>query len=143
MKNEILDGMARAFFACAWAEQCEEAEQESMLSGREIMEIMPDKIDPAAIHAAKTLAMDFIRAQPYLMKWGADLDLLNRTFISAKLLDRAGADRELTPELFGHYLAMQSMGTGVGLESFGYAVRDFFTVPHVEFGGYSLEKDYF
>lgn len=143
MKNEIIDGMARAFFACAWADQCEEAGQESMLSGREIMDIMPDEIDPAAIHAARTLAMDFIRAQPYLMKWGGDLDLLNRTFVSAKLLDRTGADRELTPELFGHYLAMQAMGTGVGLESFGYAVRDFFKVPYVEFGGYSLEKDYF
>jgi hypothetical protein len=53
------------------------------------------------------------------------------------------ADRDLTPELFGHYLAMQAMGHGVGLESFGRAVRDAINVPYVEFGSHSLECDYF
>lgn len=142
MKNEILDGMARAFFACAWADQCEEAGQEGTLSGVNIMDVMPDEIDPAAIHAARTLALDLASNYTGLMLAPID-QCLRVLYRKACELDTDGADRELTPELFGHYLAMQAMGTGVGLESFGHAVRDFFKVPYVEFGGYSLEKDYF
>ena len=48
---------AKAFFASAWADQCEDSDNAGMLSGREIFNIMPDEIDPAATHAAKTLRM--------------------------------------------------------------------------------------
>jgi hypothetical protein len=144
MHNQILNGMARAFFACAWADQCEGSDNAGIMSGRDIMALMPSEIDPAAIHAADTLAIGFISANilppisPVATNQG-----LRVLYRKACELDPDGADRELTPELFGHYLAMQAMGTGVGLESFGYAVRDFFNVPYVEFGGCSLEKDYF
>lgn len=144
MKNEILNGMAKAFFACAWDEQCEEAGQGCMLSGRDIMDLMPREIAPEAIHAAETLAKDFVRAQPMFTEYLPAQSIMIRTaYAKALQLDPSGADRELTPELFGHYIAMQAMGTGVGLESFGYAVREYFKVPYVEFGSHSLSKDYF
>jgi hypothetical protein len=130
---EIRDHMARAFFASAWADACEEAEESEMISGREIMEVMPDEIDPAAIHAARTLAIDVVRAN------GKSL------FDLMAIVERDGdGDRANTAEMFGHYLAMQAMGHGVGLsDAFGDVVADAIKVPYVEFGAYSLERDYF
>lgn len=136
-KQTILDGMARAFFACAWADACEEAGEEQMLSGAEIMHRMPADIDPAAIHAAHTLSMQIESAHP-----GCH-DGIAQIFKACTLMDQTGADRTLTPDLFGHYCAMQAMGTGVGLESFGHAVRDAVRVPYIEFGSHSLSRDYF
>jgi hypothetical protein len=136
--NEIIaDAMARAFFACAWAEMQEE--NEVSLYGCEIMDVMPEEIDPAASHAAFTLACG-LRIENKVTTLEELFDFARDTFISAE--GYQGADRPLTPELFGHYLAMQSMGAGVGLESFGRCVRDAITVPYVEFGSHSLEKDY-
>lgn len=142
--QQIMDGMAKAFFACAWADQCEEAGQGGVLSGRGIVGLMPKEIDPAAIHAAETLARDFVRAQPMFAEHlPAQSSIIQAAYAKALSLSPSGADKKLSPELFGHYLAMQAMGTGVGLESFGYAVRDYFRAPYVEFGGHSLSKDYF
>lgn len=135
-KQTIIHAMARAFFACAWADACEEAGEEQMLSGAEIMHVMPSETDPAAIHAAQTLSMQIESAHPGLK----DIGLI---FKACTLMDQTGADRTLTPNLFGHYCAMQAMGTGVGLESFGRAVRDAIRVPYVEFGSHSLSRDYF
>lgn len=142
--EQIKRGMALAFFASAYADQADECEQP--LSG-EIMDQIPDDIDPAAIHAAETLARDLIRAnwRPEIAE-RPELTVekgLTLIYKKAGELSADGADRELSPELFGHYCAMDAMGTGVGLESFGYAVNDFFKVPYCEFGSYSLERDYF
>jgi len=124
---------ARAFFACAWADQCEESDNADMMSGREIMGIMPGTLDPAALHAARTLRMGVERANG---KPVAD--------IRADIESIADGDRLPTMEFFGHYAAMQSMGHGVGLyDAFGKAACDAVKIPYVEFGGHSLEKDYF
>lgn len=131
--SEIQEAMAKAFFASAWADQCEEAGESSMLSGQEIMNVMPDDIDPAAYHAAKTLAFDMERAN------GASLDSLLE-----RIAEIADGDRDPTAEMFGHYAAMQAMGHGVGLgDAFGSAVREMVKVPYVEFSSCSLERDYF
>lgn len=123
---------ARAFFACAWADACEEAGEASILSGNEILDIMPTEVDPAADHAARTLRLDFER--------------LNGCTIADALVRieaEADGDREPTVEMFGHYCAMQAMGHGVGLyDAFG-SVSSEFTVPYVEFGSHSLALDYF
>lgn len=129
--EKIQRSMALAFFGCAYADQAEESG--NALAG-EIMDQLPDEIDPAAIHAAKTLMSDMANANM------ASVDAL---YIQAEECETDGGDRELTPELFGHYCAMQAMGTGVGLESFGSAIRDAIHVPYVEFGSHSLERDYF
>ncbi len=131
-ETEIELHMARAFFANAWADYVEENGDGMRLSGKEIMTIMPADIDPAAIHAARTLRIDMERAN------GKTIAELMAYVISA----HAG-DRPATPEYFGHYCAMQAMGHGVGLgDAFGNEVRERVTVPYVEFGSYSLERDY-
>ncbi|MGH9931704.1 MAG: hypothetical protein ACREA9_21080 [Pyrinomonadaceae bacterium] len=133
--DEIKRGMELAFFGSAYADQADECDQP--MRG-EIMDQLPDTIDPAAVHAAKTLEADLINANR-----GNGCATLTELYRYAESLPADGSDRELSPELFGHYLAMQGMGTGVGLESFGYAVRDSINVPYCEFGSHSLENDYF
>lgn len=123
---------AKAFFASAWAGQCEESEQASSISGVEIFDVMPDEIDPAAMHAARTLRMD--------------IEASNAQTIDALMHcieHNADGDRDATIEFFGHYAAMQAMGHGVGLNDAFGDCAEFIAVPYVEFGSHSLEKDYF
>lgn len=133
IKEQFIHHAAKAFFASAWADACEEAEQESMLSGKEIFDIMPAEIDPSAIHAAETLYMD--------------LERINQRSIEDMMLcieESGNGDRENSIESFGHYAAMQAMGHGVGLhDAFGSGIYETIKVPYVEFGSHSLSKDYF
>lgn len=129
MKQEFLHHTALAFFASAWADMVEE--NGATLRG-EIMELMPSEIDPAAIHAANTLLMDLERVNKKPLPE-----------ILAIVETLGDGDRPNTMEYFGHYCAMQSMGHGVGLhDAFGGEVYSAIKVPYVEFGSYSLEKDY-
>jgi len=124
---------ARAFFASAWADAADNAENSPIGPGTEIMEVMPSEIDPAAVHAARTLRMDMERVN------GASIvELMTR------IEGIADGDRPATMEFFGHYAAMQAMGHGVGLlDAFGSDVHEMIEVPYVEFGDHSLERDYF
>ena len=117
---------ARAFFASAWADAVEE--NGATLRG-EIMSQMPDDIDPAATHAARTLLFDMLRAN----------GCADAASMLAKCPDEG--DRPHTLETLGHYAAMQAMGHGVGLED-AFGDHECLRVPYVEFGSYSLEKDY-
>lgn len=138
IESEIQRAMARAFFASAWADQCEECGHSALLSGKEIMDLLPPKTDPAAMHAARTLCMDMERVNH------EPIPTLYRYARSEQITTRTSGDRDLTPENFGHYCAMQAMGHGVGLEdAFGQAVYARIKVPYVEFSSASLEKDYF
>lgn len=123
---------SRAFFASAWADQCDD-EGPGIGAGVEIMAVMPSEIDPAAIHAARILRMDVERIN------GASVaDIL------ARIKETADGDRPATMEYFGHYCAMQAMGHGVGLgDAFGSDVRESVQVPYCEFGSHSLARDYF
>lgn len=124
---------ARAFFASAWADMADECEVEACPAGAEIMEYMPDAVDHAAMHAARTLRLDVERIN------GATVsDLMS-------IIKKHGdGDRPTTMEFFGHYAAMQAMGHGVGLrDAFGGDVADKIKIPYMEFGSHSLEKDYF
>lgn len=131
--HEFEKHAALAFFASAWADAAEESENGPNLSGCEIMDEIPAEIDPAAIHAARTLRMDMERVN------GASIDDL-----MARIEPMADGDRPATLEYFGHYSAMQAMGHGVGLyDAFGSEVYETIRVPYVEFGMASLERDYF
>lgn len=124
---------AKAFFASAWADAADESEDSTIGAGTEIFDGMPDEIDPAAMHAAKTLRMDIER------KNGRSISEL-----MFYIEDAGDGDRPNEMEYFGHYAAMQAMGHGVGLgDAFGSDVREHIKIPYVEFGTYSLEKDYF
>lgn len=144
--EQIKRGMALAFFASAYADQADECGQS--LRG-EIMAQLPTDIDPAALHAADILAADLLDANREHNRCRDNgAATLPAVYAFAQYLqgDRSVGycgDRELSPELFGHYCAMQAMGHGVGLDSFGSAVADNIRVPYVEFGSYSLGKDYF
>lgn len=139
--QQIKRGAAIAFFASAYADQAEECGQP--LRG-EITEQLPEEIDPAACSAADTLALAVTGLFNYGEPGLNTSQKLAILYLKAARLPKEGADREISPELFGHYLAMQAMGTGVGMESFGYAVAELFDgLGYVEFGSHSLEKDYF
>lgn len=131
--GQFIQHASRAFFASAWADQCEESDNAALLSGREIMGIMPPDTDPSAIHAANTLFMDMERVNECSI-----VELM-------RIVENLGAgDRANTIDQFAHYCAMQSMGHGVGLrDAFGGDVHDLIKVPYVEFGGHSLAMDYF
>lgn len=133
MKAEFILHASRAFFASAWADMADEYDSDVIGPGVEIMSVMPQAVDPAAIHAAETLLMDIERVN------GKTLPEL---FATVETIGEG--DRPNTMEFFGHYCAMQAMGHGVGLyDAFGSDVYKAITVPCVEFGSHSLEKDYF
>ena len=133
MTTELEQHAARAFFASAWADMCDE-EGPGVPAGAEIMDVMPAEIDPAATHAARTLRFDIERAN------GCSVDVLLQRIQA----NTGKGDRQKTMEHFGHYAAMQAMGHGVGLhDAFGSDVYNSIRVPYVEFGSHSLERDYF
>ena len=133
MKNEFIHHASRAFFASAWADMADESGSDNIRPGTEIMNVMPDEIDPAAIHAANTLMMDIEQVNGKPLE--SLLDIIDNLH---------NGDRPPTAEFFGHYAAMQAMGHGVGLyDSFGKEVHDVVKVPHIEFSSCSLSKDYF
>lgn len=134
---EIRQHMARAFFASAWADQCDESGNENRIAGREIMDEMPEQVDPSAEQAAKTLELGLLEKNKQFSCLAGVLDWL-------QTVPSPGGDRPRNAEMLGHYLAMQAMGHGVGLyDAFGDQTYEFLTVPYVEFGSHSLEKDYF
>ncbi len=139
MKHEILSGsnisahvargMALAFFARAFSELSGLLEPHGGAK-------LPDDIDPAAQHAAFTLACD-LRVKNDV----ADLEQLYQRAQDVRKTGEGSTD--MTPALFGAYLAIQSNGGGTALaDAFGEHVADRINVPHVEFGAHSLERDY-
>ena len=97
------------------------------------MDQIPDIVDPAATHAAVTLAMDMER-----------INFKSVAKMMEDIAHIADGDRPATMEYLGHYAAMQAMGHGVGLhDAFGRDVYKLIKVPYIEFGSYSLEQDYF
>lgn len=121
--GHILKGMALAFFACAYADMADECGQS--LAG-EIMDQLPDALDPGALHAATTLKMDMERLN------GDDIETLYQR--------HPGTTDD--PREWGHYAAMQAMGHGVGL--FDYGITDEqIRVPSALFDSGCLEQDYF
>ncbi|QGH45026.1 hypothetical protein [Bacteriophage Phobos] len=136
----IRSAMARAFFANAYADQAEEALQPL---GGEILDQLPDVIDPNAEAAALELCEKLADQFDYNERGLSLAQKVALLFLKACRADFANRDRELTAENFGHYLAMQAMGTGVGLEAFGSDVRDAIPVPYLEFGSAHLSQEYF
>ena len=105
-------GIARAYFASAWADKQDEAPDGMNLSGLEIFDVMPEETAPEALEAAEALAAGLCQCN--------GVASLAELYARAEALPRGKyADRDLAPELFGHYLGMEAMGHGVGLESFG------------------------
>ncbi len=114
--EEIVEHMARAFFACAWSDYAHEYTDMS-LSGCEILDVMPCDIDPSAMEAACKLAREIEE------RHGRPLA---EVYQSSVTIAGSDGDRDKTPEMFGHYVAMGAMGHGVGLwDAFGYDADEF------------------
>ena len=131
--------MAWAFFCSAYADMAEQSDSRkakrlvASMSGRDWMDVLPDEIDTAAVHAARTLMNDMA------VKNNASVQALYGI-----VCEHGRGDRGAIAEMFGHYCAMQAMGHGVGLaDAFGDVVDEKITVPYVEFGSHALQKDYF
>jgi hypothetical protein len=129
IREEIIENMAKAFFASAWADW--EDEYGEGVGGVEILDVMPSRIDPGAVEAAERLAS--------VMEDRYDASL-------PELLERIQnapyryADRPADAEHFGHYAAMQAMGHGVGLESIGDE-KIFPNFPWMEFTYFDLDPE--
>lgn len=133
MEKEFALHASRAFFASAWADMADECESDVIGPGVEIMDVMPAIVDPAAWIAAETLLKDIERVNGKTLAQLFDI-----------VQEKGDGDRDNTMENFAHYCAMQSMAHGVGLyDAFGPDVYKAITVPDVEFGSHSLQKDYF
>lgn len=137
INDRILTGMAKAFFASAYADQADE--NDSPLSG-EIMDQLPSEVDPAAIHAAETLYWQFEQA---LQGQGNGITLDGAYVWLHGVEAMEGDTDDEKARLFGHYAAMQAMGHGVGLWEYAVAPQIEERVPYIEFGSHSLERDYF
>ncbi|QDJ96213.1 hypothetical protein Xoosp13_26 [Xanthomonas phage Xoo-sp13] len=130
IRDEIRKHAALAFFGSAFADQADEAEQP--MHG-EIMNQLPDEIDSEALAAADDL-LDTIFQK----------NLQQPVELLTEIQQVAAGDREPTAAMFGHYLAMQAMGHGVGLyDAFGEDAAARVIVPDIEFGPHSLSRNYF
>jgi hypothetical protein len=141
---EVKQGIARAFFISAYADAYEEAPDSSKkkrklgcMGGRNWDTVAPKENDPAAESAADALA-------EILQKDNGAADLADLYHKAMEVKELCRGDRDLTPNMFGHYLAMQAMGHGVGLDTaFGDAVYDLVKVEYYAFGMAHLAKEYF
>lgn len=117
IERTIKTAMARAAFAEAWATEEEESDDGMNLSGVEIFDVMPDETSAEYLECANRLAEAFCQCNGV-----ASLEALYARAASFRV--ERHADRKLCPELFGHYCAMEAMGHGVGLDSFGLRTID-------------------
>jgi hypothetical protein len=141
---EVKQGMARAFFISAYADAWEEADDSSenkrqlgSVAGLDWAVFAPKENDPAAQRAADELEVMLKNDNG-----ATDLAELYHRAMDAKELCQG--DKDMNPHNFGHYLAMQAMGHGVGLaDAFGDAVYDMVKVAYLEFGYLHLDREYF
>jgi hypothetical protein len=134
IRDEILKHMARAFFATAWADWADSYGPGTQGNGVDVMDEMPDEIDPAARHAAGQLTerLESLHGKR-----------LEEIFEEAVALSGDDGDRPKTPEMFGHYAAMGSMGHGVSLyDALGRKAAEFVNTSacYMEFSLYDLDE---
>lgn len=138
----IARAMARAFFMSAFADayddahdDCPERARIGSMCGRDFRDVLPEQCDPGAESAAQELCEKLEKEN--------GRDLFNLYYDAQEARVFRARLKNMTPENFGHFLAMQSMGHGVGLEELGDEVRNHVIVPDVEFSWLSLEREYF
>jgi hypothetical protein len=125
-RHEIVYHMAKAFFACAWADYSEQVGPHYP-AGCEIMDAMPgdEDTDPAAVLHAFELC-DTIEK-----KHSLHIAEIFRQAVAISEEDDGG-DHPRTTEYFGHYAAMSAMGHGVGMwDALGGRADKFVGTPDI------------
>lgn len=131
IRTEIHRHMALAFFASAWADWADEFGPGTPGMGADVMDVMPDEIDPAALQAATDL-IESLEKQHSMS--------IAEIFEKAVEISGDDGDRPKTAEMFGHYAAMGAMGHGVSLhDAMGKAAAKFVKVPYMEFSSFDLD----
>lgn len=134
-RDEIMEHMAKAFFACAWADYQEEYCDGLPGMGVDVFDIMPDEIDPAATAAAVKLTSCLEKQH------GRDLADIFHKAAGISQEHREG-DHKRTPEFFGHYAAMGAMGHGVSLyDALGRTAAEWVNTSgcYMEFSAFDLD----
>lgn len=135
IRTEILEHMARAFFATAWADWSDNYGPGTQGNGVDVMDEMPDEIDPAARHAAGRLVerLESLHGKS-----------IEEVFKRAVEISGDAGDRPKTPEMFGHYAAMGAMGHGVSLyDALGCEAAEYVNTSacYMEFSPYDLDEE--
>ena len=129
---EIVRHMARAFFACAWADY-EEEYGDTNLSGCDVMDVMPDELEPSAVYAAFDLCV--MLEKQHGMHLTDIFEHAREMSLEAAIEGDYSGDREKSPEMFGHYAAMGAMGHGVNLhDALGSKAARWVDTPWREYG---------
>jgi len=145
IRDEIVKHMAKAFFACAWADYEEQVVGDGH-GGVDIMDVMPDENDAAAEEAAEGLASAMEKRHgmslPEIFKVAKIVSRRSQRSASRPFRRLRGGDRPRTAEMFGHYAAMGAMGHGVNLhDALGTAAAEWVNVPYREFSYFDLDQD--
>lgn len=100
--SDIFESAARALFVSAWGDR--EEEEGRTYPGEDLMNVAPETPDDARAAAAGLFkSTELVNKKP-----------IEQLYQQA--LDRSGREEsERTRDLFGHYLAMEALGHGVGL----------------------------
>lgn len=113
MRTEILNSMARTLYVTAYADAIDNGAIEGPAagSGEDWMDVAPDA--PAEIHTEAHALAEKILAE-FLELNGGTLETLLTEWCTPES-QRYNRGRAHDTDLFGHYIAMQSLGHGVGL----------------------------
>ena len=141
LDNAVIDGMARAFFVCAWADQQEEKGE--LYPGQQLMDDAPSTPD-----YAREFALQY--SGRLLQANGSSYSSLAPLLYLAAKADGINTDEDVMIDgepsgfwevsvnqwnnyagEFGHYIAMQALGHGTSL--FDDHKRFPLTVPSTEF----------
>ncbi len=127
-RQEIVGNMVKAFFADAWANWNDE-HGDTNVSGMDIMDVMPDEMDPSAVAAGNKLATEM-----------EQLNGMSLPEIMTANEGVAAGDRPYNEEMFGHYATMSALGHGVGLwDAFGDEVDTNVKLPDMSWGVVDLD----
>lgn len=133
-RDAFIEGAARAFFVCAYADFVEDPEREddghdyaSASMGADWADMAPATTPPNAYALAGEL-------------WAGLYALNGKAGPYTLVLNAEAADgAEIDAEEFGHYLAMEAMGHGVSW--FDDHEKFPLEVPHMECSGYTFDPE--
>jgi hypothetical protein len=115
--DEIIEGMAKAFFASSWADRVDEIEESLSYFDIDIYEMETELgVDVPQIYAGAEIMniMPAVPEEAYQFATNYYMDTERSNNVDLSTFIPPGEDEFFDKETFGHYLAMEIMGHGVG-----------------------------